>query len=140
MEPKDIESNNSICKDGALEDEFYHNNLLWTNGILLVCVATFGILLNATSLYIIQGKKIKETIFNTLAIFLAIIDILLLLNIIYTSIAVHLSTPSLILCQFNLSEFLCYNYIPKSSYVNAMFLLHECVDGLREIQLYRKSF
>ena len=98
MEPKDIESNNSICKNGELEDEFYHNNLWWTNGILLVCVATFGILLNATSLYIIQSKKVKETIFNTLAIFLAIIDIFLLLNIIYTSIAVHLSTPYLSSC------------------------------------------
>ena len=98
MEPEDIESNSSICKDGELQDEFYHDNLWWTNGILLVCIAVFGILLNTTSLYIIQGKKIKETIFNTLAIFLAIIDILLLLNIIYTYIAVHLSTPYLSSC------------------------------------------
>ena len=98
MEPKDIGSNSSICKDGELQDEFYHYNLWWTNGILLVCVATFGILLNATSLYIIQSKKVKETIFNTLAIFLAIIDILLLSNIIYTSIAVNLSTPYLSSC------------------------------------------
>ena len=98
MEPEDIESNSSICKDDELQDEFYNNNLWWTNGILLVCVAAIGIFLNATSLYIIQSKKVKETIFNTLAIFLSIIDILLLLNIIYTSIAVHLSPPYLSSC------------------------------------------
>ena len=98
MEPEDIESNSSICKDDELQDEFYNNNLWWTNGILLVCVAAIGIFLNATSLYIIQSKKVKETIFNTLAIFLSIIDILLLLNIIYTSIAVHLSTTYLSSC------------------------------------------
>ena len=98
MEPEDIESNSSICKDDELQDEFYNNNLWWTNGILLMCVAAIGIFLNATSLYIIQSKKVKETIFNTLAIFLSIIDILLLLNIIYTSIAVHLSTPYVSSC------------------------------------------
>ena len=98
MEPTDIESNSSICKYGELQDEFYHNASWWTNGILLVCIATVGILLNAISLYIVQGKNIKETIFNTLAILLAIIDILLLLTVIYTYIVIHLSKPYLSSC------------------------------------------
>ena len=98
MEPTDIESNSSICKYGELQDEFYHNTLWRTNCILLVCIATVGILLNVTSLYIVQGKKIKETIFNTLAILLAIIDILLLLTVIYTYIVIHLSKPYLSSC------------------------------------------
>ena len=98
MEPTDIESNSSIGKYGELQDEFYHNTLWRTNGILLVCIATVGILLNAISLYIVQGKNIKETIFNTLAILLAIIDILLLLNVINTSIVLHLSKQYLSSC------------------------------------------
>ena len=98
MEPTDIESNSSICKYGESQDEFYHNTSWCTSGILLVCIATVGILLNATSLYIVQGKNIKETIFNTLAILLAIIDILLLLTVIYTFIVVHLSKQYLSSC------------------------------------------
>ena len=98
IKPTDTESNSSICKYGELQDEFYHNTSWWTNGILSVCIATVGIFLNATSLYIVQGKNIKETIFNTLAILIAIIDILLLLNVINTSIVLHLSKQYLSSC------------------------------------------
>ena len=45
-----------------------------------------------------NDKTIKETIFNTLAILLAIIDILLLLTVIYTFIVVYLSKQYLSSC------------------------------------------
>ena len=93
-----MESDNSICKTGQSQNEFYHNYLWFINGVVLVCIATLGVFLNSTSLYIIQNKKVKITIFNTLLMCVTMIDILLLLNIIYTSATIHLSAPYLSSC------------------------------------------
>ena len=93
-----MESDKSICKTDDSQNEFYHNYLWCINGVVLVCVATLVIFLNSTSLYIIQNKKVKETVFNTILMCVTTIDILLLLNIIYTSATIHLSAPYLSSC------------------------------------------
>ena len=97
-----MESNSSICKTSESQNEFSNNYLWFVNGVIVVCIAILGIFLNSTSLYIIQNKKVKETIFNTFLMCATMIDILLLLNIIYTSATIHLLTPYLTSCASNI--------------------------------------
>ena len=52
VELQDMESDNSICKTGQSQNEFYHNYLWFINGVVLVCIATLGVFLNSTSLYL----------------------------------------------------------------------------------------
>ena len=107
MEPEDIESNSSICKDDELQDEFYNNNLWWTNGILLVCVAAIGIFLNATSLYIIQSKKSKRNNIQHVGNFsLHNRHFVTIERYKYIYSTTFIKTVSIILCQPNIIRYL----------------------------------